>query len=62
MQYILTIKNHEGKTVVELNYKFYSTARAAADDIKTGVAETFTYNVQIYDTIEKRVIYNENTY
>lgn len=62
MQYILTIKNHEGKTVVELNYTLYATARIAAEHITNGVAETYTYNVQIYDTIEKRVIYNENTY
>ena len=62
MRYLLTIKNHEGRTVVELSYDMWSQVRESAGLLARGVAETFTFNVQIYDNQEKRVVYNENTY
>jgi hypothetical protein len=62
MRYTLIITNHEARKVVELSYDLWSAVREMAGTLINGVAETFTYNVQIYDNQEKRVIFNENTY
>lgn len=62
MRYTLTVKNHAAKTVVVLSYNMWSKVREAAGLMHDGVAEDFTYNIQIYDNETKKVIYNENTY
>lgn len=60
--YTLTIKNNDGKTVVELTYDVWSKVREMAGLLQHGVAEYHTYNVQIYDNAAHKVVFNENTY
>lgn len=62
MRYTLTIKNNDGKTVVVLSYNLWAQARECAELLYKGVAEDFTYNIQIYDNNTKSVVYNQNTY
>ena len=62
MRYTLMIKNNDGKTVVVLSYDMWSQIREMAGLLQKGVAEHYTYNVQIYDNTTKLVVFNENTY
>lgn len=62
MRYTLTVKNHDGKTVLVLSYKMWSKVRETAGLMHDGVAEDYTFNIQIYDNEMKQVVYNENSY
>ena len=62
MRYILTIKNAQAKTTLELSYNMWSQVRECAGLLQRGVEEHYTFNIQIYDNETKRVVYNENTY
>ncbi len=57
--YTLTIKNAEGKTVVELGYDYYSQVKEAANLLIAATNEHRPLVVQVYDNETKQIIVSE---
>lgn len=62
MRYTLTIKDRDDHILVALSFRTFLEVHNIAVGLHDGVAETFRYNIQIYDNVDGRIVYNQNTY
>lgn len=61
MQYTLTIKNGDARTILELNFDAWSVARNTSDNLERGYSVNGEYVIIIYDNWTKKVAYSALT-
>ena len=60
MQYTLLIKSHDNRTVIEMKFELWATARQACDLLERGYS-LYEYFVSIYDEYNKEIAYSALT-